>query len=90
MTGLSFKGIPITWDPVTVALQALESSTTDWRKRVYMLTCGDIQEMPVAGYDEVNFVPPTVYNREAHFFGRRWKGALIMRRANSHWLGVLA
>ena len=91
MTGLFFKGlVPIVWDPVALDIDALESATNKWEKRIYMLNCRTIQEMPVRGFDEVSYVPPTVYNREAHFFGRRWKGALIMNRANANWMGVVS
>ena len=87
-TGYAFKGIPIVWDPVNEDLDALESlgAATKWEKRIYMVNCNHIQEMPVKKFDEVAYTPPTVYNREAHFFGRRWKGALIMKRANAHAL----
>ena len=92
MTGLYFKGvIPIIWNPTFLDLDALEGSITNkWEKRIYMLNCNHIREHVVRGFDEVAYVPPTVYNREAHFFGRRWKGALAMQRANCHWHGVVS
>ena len=92
MTGLYFKGvIPIVWNPTFLDLDALEGSATNkWEKRIYMINCRHIREHVVRNFDEVAYVPPTVYNREAHFFGRRWKGAIAMQRANAHWLGVVA
>ena len=90
-TGFSFKGVPIVWDPTDEQMDTAEGKTSadadSWLKRIYMLNCNHIQEMPVKRFDEVAYVPPTVYNREAHFFGRRWKGAMIMKRANAHWTG---
>ena len=88
MTGFSFKGIPIIWNPTFLDLQGLDSPSVDWDNRCYILNCRHMQEMPVKGFDEVAYTPPMVYNREAHFFGRRWKGALIMQRANAQ--GMLA
>ena len=90
-TGMFFKGmIPIIRDPVTTDLDAIETTSNDWERRIYMVNCRYIQEMPVKSFDEVSYVPPPVYNREAHFFARRWKGAIIMQRANAHWLGVVS
>ncbi|MCY4430288.1 MAG: phage major capsid protein [Rhodospirillales bacterium] len=90
MTGYHFKGIPIVRNFVFSDVQALEGAGTDWDKRIQMLNMAHIKEHFVRGYDEVDFIPPTVYNREAHYFGRRWKGALCMTRANSHWTGAVA
>lgn len=92
MTGLSFKGIPIYWNPVFEELDIVENpaAASRWTKRTYMINCMDITEMPVRNYDEAAYTPPTVYNREAHFFARRWKGAMIAKRLNGHGLIILA
>ena len=92
MTGLFWKGvIPIVWNPTFLDLDTLEGSATNkWEKRVYMVNCAHIREHVVRGFDEVAYTPRGVHNREAHFFARRWKGALAMQRANAHFLGVVS
>jgi len=81
-TGLHFKGVPILWNPVFKQLDALDSPTIKWEKRGYFINCNDLKLMPIKKYDEVAYNPPGLYNTEARYFQRRWKGALIMRRRN--------
>jgi len=90
MTGLHFKGVPITWNPVFKQLDAILNPTVDWEKRAYFINCSDMRLMPVKGYDEVAYNPPGLYNTEARYFMRRFKGALIMNRRNGSGVCYIA
>ena len=90
-TGLHFKGVPIVWDPVTRELDAAGAPTNAWKKRIYMINCEHIREMPIDSNDEISYTMPSVYSTpELSFHGRKWKGAIITDQRNAHWVGHTA
>lgn len=78
---LSFRGVPIMWDPVMDDLQAnLALAEYEWDKRAYMLNTSTIKLRPAEGQDMVTRKPPRVYNRYTHYWGLTWRGAMTIVR----------
>lgn len=81
---LSFKGVPITWDPVMDDLQAnLALSEAEWDKRAYFLNTRALHLRPAEGQDMIARNPPRVYNRYTHYWGLTWRGAMTISRPAS-------
>jgi hypothetical protein len=83
---LSFRGIPIVWDPVLDDLQAagVSAGGYDWDKRAYLLNSRYIRLRPAEGQDMVTRRPPRVYNRYTHYWGLTWRGAVTITRPAAH------
>lgn len=80
---LSFKGVPIIWDPVMDDLQAALNPTVNWDKRAYFLNTRFLKLRPAEGQDMVTRNPPRVYNRYTHYWGLTWRGALTITRPSA-------
>jgi hypothetical protein len=80
---LSFKGVPIVWDPVMDDLQAALAPATAWDKRMYLLNTRFLKLRPAEGQDMVVRNPPRVYNRYTHYWGLTWRGALTITRPSA-------
>lgn len=81
---LSFKGVPIVWDPVLDELQAATNAAVAWDKRLYMLNTKTIRLRPAKGQDMVTRNPPRVYNRFTHYWGVTWRGAMTIVRPSAN------
>jgi hypothetical protein len=77
---LTFKGVPIVWDPVMDDLQAALSPVVPWDKRAYFLNTRFLKLRPAKGQDMVTRNPPRVYNRYTHYWGLTWRGAMTITR----------
>jgi hypothetical protein len=80
---LTFKGVPIVWDPVMDDLQAALSPVVPWDKRMYMLNTRFLKLRPAQGQDMVTRRPPRVYNRYTHYWGLTWRGAFTTNRPSA-------
>lgn len=80
---LTFKGVPLVWDPVMDDLQAALDPTIDWDKRAYLLNTRYIKLRPAEGQDMVTRRPPRVYNRYTHYWGITWRGAMTITRPSA-------
>lgn len=88
VTALSFKGIPIVWDPVMDDLQAALAPGVAWDKRAYFLNSRFLKLRPAQGQDMVVRKPPRVYNRYSHYWGLTWRGGMTITRPSA--MGVLS
>lgn len=77
---LTFKGVPLVWDPVMDDLQAALNPTVNWDKRAYFLNTRFLKLRPAQGQDMVTRKPPRVYNRYTHYWGLTWRGAMTITR----------
>lgn len=80
---LTWKGVPIMWDPVMDDLQAALSPTVPWDKRAYFINTRFLNLRPAQGQDMVTRNPPRVYNRYTHYWGLTWRGALTITRPSA-------
>ena len=80
---LSFKNVPLIWDPVFDDLQANLSPTIDWDKRCYFLNMKYLKLRPAKGQDMITRRPPRVYNRYTHYWGLTWRGGVTTNRPGS-------
>lgn len=85
-TGLYFKGIPVTWDPVFATLDAIYAPTLPWLKRCYMLNTKHLKLRPIKGQWMIARRPPRVYDRYVHYWGLTSKSAFTTGKRNSHAL----
>lgn len=83
-TGLAFKGVPITWDPVLQDLDDDLSPTIDYVDRCYFLNCRHMKMRPARGHNMVSRRPPREYNRYVMYWALTWKGAFTTNRRNAH------
>jgi hypothetical protein len=84
-SGLYFKGVPIVWDPVFEALDALDSPATAWEKRCYFINTKHMELRD----DDMDIVTPTrPHNVLALYQMINLRLALVQKRSNAH--GVLA
>lgn len=84
-SGLSFKGVPIVWDPVLDDLQtALAPAEAEWDKRMYFLNSKTLRLRPGEGQDWIARKPPRSYNRYTHYFGLTWRGGLTISRPSAN------
>lgn len=80
---LTWKGVPIQWDPVMDDLQAALSPVVPWDKRAYFLNTRFMRLRPAKGQDMVTRNPPRVYNRYTHYWGLTWRGAFTISRPSA-------
>lgn len=85
---LSFRGIPVIWDPVFDALDVLYSPATPWAKRAYFLNSKHLKLRPVKGRWMQVRKPMRLPDRYAWYFGMTADFGLTMSKRNSH--GVIA
>lgn len=85
-TGLYFKGIPVTWDPVFATLDALYSPAHAWVNRCYLLNTKHIKLRPIKGHWMIPRRPPRVYDRYVHYWALTAKAALTTGKRNAHAL----
>lgn len=83
-TGLFFKGVPITWDPEFEELDTLDSPSSAWEKRLYMINTRNLKLRPIKGHWMVSRKPPRVYDRYVHYWALTAKAALTTNKRNSH------
>lgn len=81
---LSFKGVPLVWDPVFADLDAALAPAIPWEKRCYFINSKFMRLRPAQGHDMITRKPPRVYNQYVHYWGLTWKGALTQSRSNCH------
>lgn len=82
-TGLYFKGVQITWDPVMEELDDTYSPTVHWEKRLYMLNTRFIKLRPIKGHWLISRKPPRVYDRYVHYWALTAKAAYTTGKRNS-------
>lgn len=88
---LTFRGIPIVWDPVFEDLDALyPAADPDWTKRAYMLNSSTLRLRPAEGQDMVVRRPPRAYNRYTHYWGLTWRGAMTITRPSANAVLAIA
>lgn len=80
---LSFRGIPVVWDPVMDELQTALNPSVNWDKRCYFLNSKFLKLRPAKGQDMVVRNPPRVYNRYTHYWGLTWRGAMTITRPSA-------
>lgn len=80
---LTFKGVPIQWDPVMDDLQAALAPAQAWDKRCYFLNTKFLKLRPAQGHDMVVRRPPRVYNRYTNYWGLTWRGAMTITRPSA-------
>jgi hypothetical protein len=80
---MTFKGVPILWDPVMDDLQAALNPTVNWDKRCYFLNTKFLKLRPAQGHDMVVRRPPRVYNRYTNYWGLTWRGAMTITRPSA-------
>jgi len=82
-SGLYFKGVPLTWDPIMDDLQTALDPTVDWDKRCYFLNSRFLKLRPAKGQDMITRRPPRSYDRYTHYWGLTWRGGLTTNRPGS-------
>jgi hypothetical protein len=80
-TGLSFKGVPIVWDPVFSELDTLDAPAVPWEKRCYFLNTKHLKYED-DGMEVYNPVPP--HNVRATYTSLDLRCALKTDRRNAH------
>ncbi|MDX8383554.1 MAG: phage major capsid protein [Ghiorsea sp.] len=81
---LTFKGVPIVWDPTFDDLDAQLAPATPWANRCYFLNTKHIKLRPMSGQDMVTRNPTRPHNQYVEYWAVTWKGGLTMNRANAH------
>lgn len=83
VTDLTFKGLPLVWDPSFEALDAkLGVITYPWTKRCYFLNENALHLRQVKGRWMINRKPDRVYDRYTHYFGMTADYGLTMSKRN--------
>lgn len=88
VTGLSFHGVPVVWDPMATALDSTYAPTIPWSKRCYMLNSDSFYHWVADGHDMTVRNPPRVYDRYVTYWGIESKYALGLSQSNCN--GVLS
>lgn len=83
-TGVYFKGVELTWDPVFDVMDTLDSPATPWAKRCYFINTKSIKLRPINGHWMVSRKPPRVYDRYVHYWALTSKAALTTNKRNSN------
>jgi hypothetical protein len=83
-TGLFFKGVEITWDPVFDELDVLDAPTIPWAKRCYFVNSTYLKLRPIKGHWMVPRKPPRVYDRYVHYWALTAKASLTTGKRNAH------
>jgi len=81
---ITFKGIPLTWNPMFSVLDTEDSPAEEWEKRCYFLNMNYIRLRPIEGHDMIARKPPRPYDRYEYYWGLTWKGQETLSRANAH------
>ena len=81
VNALSFKGVPLIWDPVFDDLQTNLGGS--WSKRCYFLNSNYLSLRPGKGQDMIVRRPPRVYNRYTHYWGLTWRGGMTTNNPGS-------
>lgn len=81
---LAYNRVPAIYNPVYDEIDAKLSPVDTWSKRCYFINTRFLHLRPAEGHDMITRRPPRVYNRYAHYWGKTWKGALTLTRANAH------
>jgi hypothetical protein len=80
-TGLSFKGVPIVWDPVFSEMDTLEAPAIAWEKRCYFINSKHLKYED-DGMEVYNPTPP--HNVRATYTSLDLRCALKTDRRNAH------
>lgn len=83
-TGIYFKGVELTWDPVFDILDTLDAPGTAWAKRCYMLNTKHIKLRPIKGSWMVSRKPPRIYDRYVQYWALTASAALTTNKRNAH------
>lgn len=83
-SGLYFKNVELTWDPVFAQLDAIYGPTTPWTKRCYFINSKYLKLRPIEGHWMINRSPPRVYDRYVHYTALTAKAALTTGKRNAH------
>lgn len=75
---ISFKGVPIIWNPT------FDDLGGTWAKRCYFLNTNYLYLKEIEGQGKISRKPPRPYDRYEHMWGLTWRGAMCMSRANCH------
>jgi len=81
---ITFKGIPIVWDPTFDDIDINLSPLNPWAKRCYFLNKKHICLRPIKGQDMVSRNPTRPHDQYIQHWAMTWKGGLTMNRANAH------
>lgn len=84
VSGVYFKGVELTWDPVFDVLDALDSPATLWAKRCYFINDRYIKLRPIKGHWMVPRKPPRVYDRYVQYWALTSKAGLTTNKRNAH------
>jgi hypothetical protein len=80
-TGLSFKGVPIVWDPVFSEMDTLEAPAIAWEKRCYFINTKHLKYED-DGMEVYNPTPP--HNVRATYTSLDLRCAMKVDRRNAH------
>lgn len=83
---ITFKGIPMIWNPMFSVLDTEDSPVQQWESRCYFINTNFLRLRPIEGHDMISRRPPRPYDRYEHYFGMTWKGQLTLSRGNAHAL----
>jgi hypothetical protein len=83
-TGVFFKGVELTWDPMFNVMDSLDAPTIPWAKRAYFINESNLYLRPISGHWMISRKPPRVYDRYVHYWGLTSKAALATNKRNSH------
>lgn len=82
---LSFKGVPVVWDPTFDKLDDLLGAITyPWKKRAYFLNSKTIKLRPVKGRWMVQRTPARMYDRYTHYFAVTSDYGLTVNKRNAN------
>lgn len=89
-TGIFFKGIELTWDPVFDILDTLDAPVSTWAKRCYMLNTKHLKLRPIKGSWMVARKPPRIYDRYVQYWALTASAALTTNKRNAHAVLTIA
>lgn len=89
-TGVYFKGVELTWDPVFDVLDTEDSPVEPWAKRCYFINSRHLKLRPIQGHWMVPRKPPRVYDRYVHYWATTAKAALTTGKRNAHAVLTIA
>lgn len=83
-SGVYFKGVELTWDPVFDVMDTLDAPTEAWAKRCYFINTKTIKLRPIKGHWMISRKPPRVFDRYVHYWALTSKAALTTNKRNAN------
>jgi hypothetical protein len=83
---MTFKGIPLVWDPAFDDLDAMDCPSPAWSKRCYMLNMNHLRLRTIDGHWMLPRTPSRDKKTYVHSFAITGKSALTVNRMNAHAL----